>query len=174
LSDGTLSVETTERGGVAGNLDIRTDALVVESGATVSVSSNQGQAGNLTVNARTITLDQGTLTAETAISGANAGAVITLRGRGGISPDPLGIESPAAIETPWVESNEEEMEDLDTGDSQSSISAPQQLHAQIPGAPVLEAQGWVRDRNGQISLVTGGSHTPTQSAPISSACPSAP
>ncbi|MBW4449551.1 MAG: filamentous hemagglutinin N-terminal domain-containing protein [Spirirestis rafaelensis WJT71-NPBG6] len=63
-----------------GNLTINTPLLRVQDGATISVSSPQGQAGNLDITAKTILLNQGSLTAETAITGSEAGANITLQG----------------------------------------------------------------------------------------------
>ncbi|MBW4609657.1 MAG: filamentous hemagglutinin N-terminal domain-containing protein [Hassallia sp. WJT32-NPBG1] len=62
-----------------GNLTINTPLLRVQDGATISVSSPQGQAGNLDITAKTILLNQGSLTAETAITGSEAGANITLQ-----------------------------------------------------------------------------------------------
>jgi filamentous hemagglutinin family protein len=62
-----------------GNLTINTPLLRVQDGATISVSSPQGQAGNLDITAKTILLNQGSLTAETAITGSEAGANIRLQ-----------------------------------------------------------------------------------------------
>jgi filamentous hemagglutinin family protein len=75
---GGLLVEAAE-GGTAGDLNIRTEALIVADNAQVTVSSPEGQAGNLTVNTDTLFLDNGQLIADTAESDRGEGANIRLQ-----------------------------------------------------------------------------------------------
>ena len=70
--------------------------MSVLDGAQVSVRSLQGQAGNLTLNANSLFLNQGSITAETAQSGVEAGANIILE----IS-DLLRIENQSQISAEW-------------------------------------------------------------------------
>ncbi|MEB3360008.1 MAG: S-layer family protein [Synechococcales bacterium] len=75
-----ISVEATA-GGIAGDLQIDAERLVVLDGAQVTVSSPQGQAGNLLIRANTIALQQGQLTAETGTTPADgSGANIEMSG----------------------------------------------------------------------------------------------
>jgi large exoprotein involved in heme utilization and adhesion len=67
-------------GGTAGDLTVETREMSVVGGAEVTVSSPEGQAGNLTIQANSLLLNQGNLSAETAKSGAQGGANITLTG----------------------------------------------------------------------------------------------
>lgn len=77
---GGLLAQATE-GGRAGSLDIRTVQLVVEDGASVTVSSPQGEAGDLGISSNFIILDQGgRLTAEAGQSGTTDGTNILLQG----------------------------------------------------------------------------------------------
>jgi large exoprotein involved in heme utilization and adhesion len=73
---------SAERGssGKGGDLKINTPTLLVRDGAKVSVQSFTGQAGNLTIQANSIGLNRGTLLAQTAKSGPEGGANITLSG----------------------------------------------------------------------------------------------
>jgi large exoprotein involved in heme utilization and adhesion len=67
-------------GGTAGNLMVETREMSVLDEAQVTVSSPEGQAGDLTVQANSLLLNQGNLSAETAKSGTQGGANITLTG----------------------------------------------------------------------------------------------
>jgi large exoprotein involved in heme utilization and adhesion len=58
---------------------ISTDEFTIQNGAA-TVSSAQGRAGNLLLTANSVQLDQARLTAETAQTGGQAGANITLNG----------------------------------------------------------------------------------------------
>jgi filamentous hemagglutinin family protein len=62
----------------AGNLNIQTDTLTVQAGASISVSS-KGQAGDLIISANEIYLDNGSLTAETGASGPEGSGNIQLQ-----------------------------------------------------------------------------------------------
>lgn len=78
-NQGRLAVEATGSNGEAGNLMISTDEFTIQNGAA-TVSSAQGRAGNLLLTANSVQLDQARLTAETAQTGGQAGANITLNG----------------------------------------------------------------------------------------------
>ncbi len=67
-------------GSTAGNLTVETGQMSVSNGAEVTVSSPTGQAGNMFIQANSLALNQGRLFAETAKSGAEDGADITLSG----------------------------------------------------------------------------------------------
>ncbi|MEW6496523.1 MAG: S-layer family protein, partial [Cyanobacteriota bacterium] len=73
-----LFVDATA-GGTAGNLTMETGQLSVQDGAQVTVSSPRGQAGNLSITANSLFLNRGEITAETAKSGLEGGANITLK-----------------------------------------------------------------------------------------------
>ncbi len=84
-ADGQFSsglAASAERGssGNGGDLTINTPTLLVRDGASVLVSSDTGQAGNLTIQANSVRLNGGTLLAQTAKSGPEGGANITLSG----------------------------------------------------------------------------------------------
>ena len=67
--------------GNGGNLSINTGRLSVRDGGTISVAADEGstgRAGNLEIDANSLFLNQGTITAETAQTGGEAGANITL------------------------------------------------------------------------------------------------
>ncbi|MEH2409111.1 beta strand repeat-containing protein, partial [Nostoc sp.] len=76
--EGSLSVAATADG-TAGNLNVQTGQFNISNGAQVNVSSHQGQAGNLDITANDLFLDQGRISAETAKSGLEGGANITLK-----------------------------------------------------------------------------------------------
>ena len=75
---GGLFVSATA-GGTAGDLMLETGKLSIQDGASVTVSSPLGQAGNLRVASDSLFLDRGSIAAETAKSGAEGGANITLQ-----------------------------------------------------------------------------------------------
>ncbi len=76
----TTGGETTF--GDGGDIRINTGRLVFRDGGTISVAAvegSTGRAGNLEIEANSLSLNQGTITAETAQSGGEAGANITLK-----------------------------------------------------------------------------------------------
>ncbi|NMG10210.1 filamentous hemagglutinin N-terminal domain-containing protein [Brasilonema sp. UFV-L1] len=77
-----LFAEATQNGINAGGIDIRTDLLIIENGAAVSVSSPQGRAGNVVILADKIRLNNGAIFASTGqtIGNRNEGANIILLG----------------------------------------------------------------------------------------------
>jgi len=77
--EGGLLVQAQGRQGIAGNLSIRADRLIVQDGASATVSSPNGQAGSLNVTANDIRLNRGFLTAETGLSQADGAAEINLQ-----------------------------------------------------------------------------------------------
>jgi large exoprotein involved in heme utilization and adhesion len=85
-------------GGTAGNLTVETGQMSVRDGARVTVSSPQGQAGNLTIAADSLLLNRGQIFAETAKSGAEGGANITLKGLDFLRMDNESIISANALE----------------------------------------------------------------------------
>ena len=89
--DASLSVESNA-GGIAGTLTLTTEQLNMEEGSSITVSSLDGQAGNLEINANNISLNNSNITAETALSGEEGGAKITLQ-----TADLLRIENESSI-----------------------------------------------------------------------------
>jgi filamentous hemagglutinin family protein len=65
--------------GVAGSVTVNSPQVNISDGAKVSVSSKEGQAGNLKITGNSLTLNRGSITAETAKSGVESGANITLQ-----------------------------------------------------------------------------------------------
>jgi large exoprotein involved in heme utilization and adhesion len=68
--------------GSGGNLNINTGRLSIRDGGTISVAAvegSTGRAGNLEIDANSLSLNQGTITAETAQTGGDEGANITLK-----------------------------------------------------------------------------------------------
>jgi filamentous hemagglutinin family protein len=79
-SSGLFASAKPDASGKAGDLTINTGTLLVRDGATVTVSHPTGQAGNMTILANSMRLNRGSLLAQTALSGSEGGANITLTG----------------------------------------------------------------------------------------------
>ena len=77
LSSNSQILAEATNGGIAGDVQLTTEDVIVESGSQIAVSSPSGQAGNLAIIAENLTLDQGGLTAET--GGGAGGANINLQ-----------------------------------------------------------------------------------------------
>ena len=68
--------------GNGGNISINTDSLSIRDGGTISVAAvngSTGRAGNLEIDANSLSLNQGSINAETAQTGGEEGANITLK-----------------------------------------------------------------------------------------------
>ncbi|NEO92801.1 MAG: filamentous hemagglutinin N-terminal domain-containing protein, partial [Moorea sp. SIO3G5] len=78
ISSGLLSDSSGELSGQAGTITIDTDSLKVEDGGIITVRSEKGVAGNLDITANSLLLNNGTLLAETQLSGGEDRANITL------------------------------------------------------------------------------------------------
>ncbi|NEQ97433.1 MAG: filamentous hemagglutinin N-terminal domain-containing protein, partial [Cyanothece sp. SIO2G6] len=85
-------------GGIAGNLRLNTEDLIVRRDSELSVSSPRGQAGNLIIDASFVNLDNGRLTAETGGgSGDGANIFITVRSDSDRSTNFLRLENESLI-----------------------------------------------------------------------------
>ena len=79
VNGGVISSAAKEAAnGQAGTITIDTDALNVEDGGEITVTSEKGVAGNLDITAKSLLLNNGTLFAETADNNGQSGANITL------------------------------------------------------------------------------------------------
>ena len=78
IASGLVSSSSGNFSGEAGTITINTDSLKVEDRGIITVSSNKGVAGNLDITANSLLLNNGTLFAETANSNidASAGSII--------------------------------------------------------------------------------------------------
>ncbi|WP_158517580.1 filamentous hemagglutinin N-terminal domain-containing protein [Moorena producens] len=77
ISSGLLSDSSGELSGQARDITINTDSLKVEDGGIITVTSDNGVAGNLDITANSLLLNYGRLEAKTAETG-ESGANITL------------------------------------------------------------------------------------------------
>ncbi|MDJ0746238.1 MAG: hypothetical protein QNJ32_23135 [Xenococcaceae cyanobacterium MO_167.B27] len=66
-------------------------------------------------------------------------------GRGGIAPNPLEALQLNVIEPDWVE--------LSSQPENSSKSRFSNFDTPQPTLQIIEAQGWIRDKNGEVILV---------------------
>ena len=79
VNGGVISSAAQEAAtGEAGTITIDTDALKVEDGGEITVTSEQGVAGNLNITANSLLLNEGKLLAETQLNRGEDGANITL------------------------------------------------------------------------------------------------
>ena len=85
----------TTSNGNGGNISINTGRLSIRDGGTISVAAvngSTGRAGNLEIEANSLSLNQGSITAETAQTGGEEGANITLK-----RSDLLTLENESSI-----------------------------------------------------------------------------
>jgi filamentous hemagglutinin family protein len=75
--DSLIAARATGLGGIAGNVEIQSWQLLVEDGAIISVSSEEGQAGNLDISSETISLNSGQLSAVTGVSSPGADILLS-------------------------------------------------------------------------------------------------
>ncbi|NEO36219.1 MAG: filamentous hemagglutinin N-terminal domain-containing protein [Moorea sp. SIOASIH] len=79
VDDGVIASAAEEKAtGQGGQIKIDTDSLKVEDGGIITVRSEKGVAGNLDITANSLLLNNGTLLAETQLSGGEDRANITL------------------------------------------------------------------------------------------------
>ncbi len=79
-------------------------------------------------------------------------------GREGLPPSPMAVLQGEAIVADWITLEGEERE---AGNSSqfpvSSSQASDSTQSQIPNSPIIEAQGWIQNGNGDIWLVSSSS-----------------
>ncbi len=103
-----------------------------------------------------------------------AASSFVVTGRGGLPPSPTAPLSNEAIQTEWVMVRGEQA----TGDRREATriegkrTTGKSSQAAPPAAPIVEAQGWVKDGNGEVVLFATTPAVQSQAGPFSQThCP---
>ncbi len=141
--------------GKGGNIKINAQGLFLSPNSDISASSEIGLDGVVEINAPNVDLSRGLANLPTVpvsdevaqactpgSSQANSEFVIT--GRGGLPPNPTEALNPDAIAIDWVTLNPESDNKYNTANSTNPTN--------LESKPIVEAQGWIINKNGQVVL----------------------
>lgn len=149
--------------GRGGNIQISAEGLLVDRTSTITASSQFGVDGEVQITTPAVDLTQGlailptepvntaTLIQQGCRSASSARNEFVITGRGGLPPTPLGVldtnvmtEDLGNLEAPSARSESARSESLVQSPAPQSLSSSEAL---------IEAQGWITNEQGQISLV---------------------
>ena len=169
LEDSDITADAVE--GRGGNIQISTQVIISSADSNITASSERGINGVVEINNPDVDPSQGLVNLPAELVDVT-GLIATgcpeavwrgenkfiITGRGGLPPNPRQVLSSNAVQVDWVELDADSLNRASVDrrarrrDSMHNISY-NTVDVNPPPTEIVEAQGWIVDTNGDVTLV---------------------